>query len=418
MHHGGDVPASSTFPQLVRLIRFVFTIALAILAGSLQAQSRPGRIRGVVVDSLLGATLPGARVHLAPLNRDAGTDSAGRFIFDSVPPGEWAVSFHHPALDALRLVEPAAQVRVFAGATTVVTLATRAFEAVRDPLCADTPDSLSSTVAFGAVRTADGSAVRMQVTVTWMLAITPDGVPRSGTVRMTYDGQDQAWFACGIVEGGWFRAMVRDSTRSASALLKLGSRGVVVRDLYLSTGVARIAGTVRDEAGRPVQQAHVSIVDSDLAAETDEAGVFILPDAPNGTISLDVRAAGHRPWIGALDVDRASVEARLQPLGEPRAEPPFGSDYFRLLERRNRRGMLLVTEQELKDEATELASLLPPETCRWWLDGRPVDAKQLLAQARSSLRALELYLHGDDAPPEHRTSGCAVALLWTVNADW
>jgi len=100
------------------------------------------------------------------------------------------------------------------------------------------------------------------------------------------------------------------------------------------------------------------------------------------------------------------------------AAPASGSDYFRLVQRRNRRGLLLVLEHELTAENTTLASLVPAETCRRWLDGRLVDAVEFLAPPRASLRALELYMNGGEAPPEYRSSGCAVVLLWTTQADW
>jgi hypothetical protein len=75
-------------------------------------------------------------------------------------------------------------------------------------------------------------------------------------------------------------------------------------------------------------------------------------------------------------------------------------------------------EPELTSETTSLASLLPAETCRRWLDGRLVDTAEFLAPPRAALRALELYMNGSEAPPEYRSSGCAVVLLWTTRADW
>jgi hypothetical protein len=402
----------------VRRFQFIFAIVLALGANALHAQARPGRIRGVVIDSILGAMLPGATVHLAPLNRSARTDSAGRFVFDSVPTGEWSLSFDHPALDSLRLTEPAVTVRVFAGATAIATLATRGFDTLRDVFCAGTPDSLSPTLAFGTVHTADGSRAHMDVSVTWMLDATPPSGVQPGTVQAVPEGDQLVWFACGISEGSWFHATVRDSTHSSSVLLRLGQRGVIRHDLYLTTGVSRVTGVVRDNRGRALPNAHVSAVDTDLYAVTDAAGSFTLNGTPNGSLTLDVRAEGYRPWLGAIKGDRTDLEVPLQPQGASNAAPASGSDYFRLVQRRNRRGLLLVLEQELTAENTTLASLVPAETCRRWLDGRLVDATEFLAPSRASLRALELYMNGSEAPPEYRSSGCAVVLLWTARADW
>jgi len=402
----------------VRRLRVTSIILVALCTSALQAQARTGRIRGVVIDSLLGALLPAATVHVAPLNRDTQTDSVGRFVFDSVPAGEWSLSFHHPALDSLRLTEPDVNVRVFAGATAVATLATRGFETLRKPFCTATPDSLSPTLAFGTVHTADGLPARMDVSVTWLADSAPPSAPKAGTVQAVLDGDQLVWFACGIREGAWFHAVVRDSTRQTSVLLRLGPRGVIRHDLYLTTGTSRVAGMVRDDAGHALPNAQVSVVESEVSAVADATGSFVLVGAPNGSMTLDVRAAGFRPWVGALTNDRADLLVQMKSSRVASAEPSSGSDYFRLVQRRSRRGLLLTLAQELADETLTLASLLPVETCRWWLDGRLVDSQEFFSPPRTSYRALELYMNGSEAPPEYRSSGCAVALLWTARSDW
>jgi len=418
VQRAGDVPATLLF-STVRRLQIILAIMLAFGAGVLSAQARPGRIRGVVIDSILGAMLPGAIVHLAPLNRSTQTDSAGRFVFDSVPAGEWSLSFDHPALDSLRLTEPAVAVRVFAGTTAIITLATRGFETLRDLFCAGTPDSLSPTLAFGTVHTADGSPAHMDVSVTWMVDTTPARGAKPGTVQAVAEGDQLVWYACGISDGSWFHATVRDSTRSSSVLLRLGQRGVIRHDLYLMTGVSSVTGVVRDSSGRALPNAQVSVVDTDLFAVTDGAGSFTLNGTSNGSVTLDVRAEGYRPWLGAIKGDRTDLVVPLHPLSASNAgSAATGSDYFRLVQRRNRRGLLLVLEQELTGESASLASLVPAEACRRWLDGRLVDATEFLAPPRASLRALEVYMNGSEAPPEYRSSGCAVVLLWTARADW
>jgi len=380
-----------------------------------------GRVRGVVVDSLLDAELPGATVHLAPLGRTAETDSAGRFALDRVPPGEWLVSFRHPSLDSLGLTDAGTRVRVFAGATTTVTLATRSFEALRNPFCGDTPDSLSETLAYGTVHSADGQRVRVNVSVTWMSTADHESAPRPGTVRTITEGERQVWVACGVPWGAWIHATMRDSTRAASAFIPLGPRGVVVRNLVLSTGRTRITGTVRDPDGRRVAGARVSVAGTEVAAETNSTGAFVLQDAPNGTVTIDVRAAGYRPWLAALEGGPPGadvVDVRLQPPVERDEGGPRGSDYLRLLERSASPGVQLLAGAALAGDSTALEQIVLPGTCRWWLDGRPVDREFFLAQPRRLWRAIELYRLGADAPPEYRTGACPVALLWTATADW
>jgi hypothetical protein len=402
----------------VRTSRLAILLALAIPVSLLPAQGRTGRIRGVVIDSLLGATLPGADVRVARLNRMAVTDSAGRFVLDSVPPGEWTVAFRHPSLDSLKIIDPGTSVRVFAGASAPVTLATPAFEAIRDRFCAETPDSLSPTVAFGSVHAMDGSRVRINVAVSWMLGSASGANARPGSVRTSVEGDSQIWVACGIPRFAWFHATVQDSTRSASAFLRMGPRDLAVGDLILSSASGPLDGTVRDADGRPIRAARISLVGTGIATESDASGAFALRDVPGSTVTLDIRAAGFRPAVMALQASLGRVDVRLAPLPEPEIRPPGGSDYLRLLERGLREGMLLITGSDLAADSAALTTHVPAGACRWWLDGRPVEREFFLAQPRWSWRALEVYVRGSDAPPEYRSPDCAVALLWTVLADW
>jgi len=133
---------------------------------------------------------------------------------------------------------------------------------------------------------------------------------------------------------------------------------------------------------------------------------------------MDVRAAGYRPAVIALQSSAGPVDVRLFPLAEPEVRPPRGSDYLRLLERSSRDGLSLIAGQELVGDSTALTARTPAGTCRWWLDGRPVTREFFMAQPRWSWRALEVYERGSDAPPEYRATACAVALLWTALADW
>lgn len=404
----------------MQLFRHILILALVLAAGLLPAQTavRVGRVRGLVVDSLLGAVLPGATVRIVQSGRATQTDSTGRFVIDSVPPGDWVVAFRHPALDSLGYGDISARVRVFAGASATVTLATPSFESFRLRLCADTPDSLTSTVAFGGVRADDGSRVRVDVAVTWLSVEDGGKSPRAGTVRTVPDGGGQMWLACGIPWRAWIHASVRDSLRVASAYLQLGERGIAVHELVLSGGVADVAGTVRDDIGNALEGARISVTDTDVAAVSDRAGSFVLRGVTTGTMTLDVRAAGFRPWVAPLMAGAGPPVIRLQPLIARDSSTTRGSDYLRLLERSSRAGVALLAGAALTADSAALETLLPSTTCRWWLDGRPVERDFFLAQPRWSWRALEVYAHGTDATPEYRSAGCAVALLWTAASDW
>jgi hypothetical protein len=403
---------------LLSLRPFALLLALLLVADTAAAQRRFGRVRGIVVDSLLRDVLPGAEVRIGQLGRRAETDSAGRFALDSVPAGEWAVEFRHPALDSLGIAVPPTRVRVFAGASAALVLATPPFEPIRDRFCGATADSLSPTVAFGSVQTTTGARVAVNVAVSWVLGSASEAGPRPGSVRTTPDGDRLIWVACGIPSAGWFIASVGDSTRSATALARMGPRGLAMHDLVLGSGESEIAGTVRDSEGRPVAGARVSVVGGRSSNLTDATGRFVLTHAPSGTLTLDVRAPAFQPWIVPVRGGEV-VQVRLIPLTEPRlASDVHGSDYLRFLQRSSRPGATVIAGADLAGDSAALETLPPASTCSWWLDGLPVSREFLQAQPRWSWRALEVYARGEDAPPEYRGPGCPVALLWTSSADW
>src|SRR5215470_14217880 len=83
--------------SVCRLDLFVFVVVLALLACVAVGQTSKsmGTIRGTVVDQTGGA-VPGARVSLSNSQtnhqRSSTTDSAGSFLFSSVPVGRYQLS--------------------------------------------------------------------------------------------------------------------------------------------------------------------------------------------------------------------------------------------------------------------------------------------------------------------------------------
>lgn len=402
----------------MRLLRLAFLLTCLFAVDTVEAQRRVGRVRGVVVDSLLGDVLQGAEVRIDQLGRHAATDEDGRFVLDSVPPGEWSVAFRHAALDSLGFTPSPLQVRVFAGASASVVLATPSFEPIRNRFCGATADSLSPTVAFGTVQTTDGARVAVNVGVTWIL--TPDAGQgrRPGSVRTAPEGDRLTWVACGIPRDAWFLVSVQDSVRAASALTRMGPRGLAMHDVILTSNETALTGIVLDPDGNPIPNAWVSVLGTRGSTATSSGGRFLISKVPGGTVTLDVRAAGYTPWVAPV-LGGEFVPVRLRPLEEREAATEAkGSDYLRLLQRSAHPGIVVLTEEGLDAEPDALTNLPPAETCRWLLDGQPVSREFFLAQPRRTWRALEVYRRGTDAPPEYQASGCAVALLWTSAADW
>ncbi len=407
---------------------FLLVLALAGLAPSLWSQGRAptrmGRVRGIVIDSMLGAPLPGATVTIPQAGRITRSDSGGRFVLDSIPPGEWAIGFHHGALDSLGFSDFGSMVRVFAGASASIELVTPSFATLRPRFCGETPDSLSPTVAYGAVQSADIKHLHVEISLRWLAE--GDAGRTAPTVRTSPLTDSEAWVACGVSRGAWVHLTVRDTSREVShevsrrgsVLFHIGARGIAMHDILLAPGFADIGGTVRDGDGRPVRGARVSVVDTGIDAETDAWGAFTLTQVPAGTRTLDVRAAGYHPWVAPEWSGNEDVQVALSPLRDRDAGTPAGSDRLRFEERRGRTGQVVLDGEALEADTTTLAQHAPSGTCRWWIDGRPAEREFALAQPRASWRAIERYASGLDAPPEYRSAGCAVFLLWTAAADW
>jgi hypothetical protein len=95
---------------------------------------------------------------------------------------------------------------------------------------------------------------------------------------------------------GFAEALVvgEDSTRNA------GAPGQGERIVTRGRGVAR--GIVRGTDGKPVAGGRVAILSGASEARTDAQGVFVLPDLPHGTHTLEARALGYLPGQEIIDI--------------------------------------------------------------------------------------------------------------------
>lgn len=354
---------------------------------------------------------------IAPLHREAQTDSSGRFVLDGVPAGEWVVTFTHPALDSLAVSGLETKVHVFAGTSATAELATPSLETIRTIFCAGTPDSLSPTVAFGAVRTATVDPA-LRLSLRWLAGQPRLAGAHQPSVRLVRaDGWHQ-WVACGVPWGAAVRIGVSDSTLRSTVHFVLGPRGIASHDVLLVSGTVALRGTVRDADNRPVVGAHVGIAESAQSATTDAAGEFAISGIPGGTQSLDVRAPGWRPWLASVIGGGAPVLVALRPLQPLSGDVTAGIDRLRFEARRDIAGRVLYEGAALPANLPALEQTLPTGTVSFWLDGRPVPRAFALVQPRGSWRAIEIYARGSDAPVEWRAVDGAVVLLWTSAADW
>jgi hypothetical protein len=292
----------------------VAVAALSIGSG-LHAQ---GRVRGVAYDSLLGRTLAGASVWLRDLNRSTLTDSSGRFVLDSVPPGRHVFLLAHPDLDSAGLGIVAAAVTVAQGQD--VALAVPSIGTIWRRLCGRDISGTDSAIVFGAIRDADSRMLVPDVTVTvvWprltAAALRREGVEtRSDSATTDSTG---TYRVCGVATGLNVHAQARAGP-SATGIVQLiaSPRPVARRDFSLSRvpagdsgrGAATLTGRVRSSTGRPVANALVVLEGVDSAL-SDAQGQFVLNSLPGGTQWLRARAVGFAPRETDVDLPSSGVD--------------------------------------------------------------------------------------------------------------
>jgi len=77
--------------------------------------------------------------------------------------------------------------------------------------------------------------------------------------------------------------------------------------------IVQIAGTVRDEQGRPIPGATVAVKGTGFSALTDAEGHFTFPDLPPGEIVLQVTAPGGRTGEEAVTIPARRYDVQVKP---------------------------------------------------------------------------------------------------------
>src|SRR5688500_17584986 len=170
----------------------------------------PGaRVHGSVFDSTIMRPLADAMVQLASRSDitrgpsySAITDASGFYRIDSVPPGDYLITFFSPRLDRLGLTGPMHAVKVQLGVQRVeVDMGLPGARRVIAMHCGPRPASDSSGLLMGEVRRADrpeplaGANVNAQ----WFeLTIGTGGMVRSTPTKRARTGDDGRFAICGI----------------------------------------------------------------------------------------------------------------------------------------------------------------------------------------------------------------------------
>ncbi len=203
--------------------------------------ARPGRVRGMVWDSMRAGPLTGAEVFISGVSLSAVTDSAGRFIIDSVPEGTYEVAFRHPRLDSLPVYRSGVEISVGAGTTSDVTLGVPSLSSILGAICSDEDRVGGSSAVVGVVRTPGRESPVSGATVSleWMNFRVVGGREVQGdvrTVQVTTDNRGR-YSACGIPPGVLLTARASlAGSRGGVRRIEVPREDVVQLDLLVPSG--------------------------------------------------------------------------------------------------------------------------------------------------------------------------------------
>jgi hypothetical protein len=465
---------------VVLVARVALTASVLLPGGRLAAQgAAPGQIEGTVTDSVHAAPLAGAPIVATRLGTEpenairATADRRGRFRFDRVAPGRYAVSFMSAMLDSLEFGGPPVVVSVAPGQSVRVDLAIPSSATLRATACPGVrlPDRTGALLGVVTDADTDRPLAGGRVAVAWTeLAI--------DTVRQTVTSEERSAQApvdsagqyrlCGVPAGEWLVLQVQHAGRAGAVVrASVGAPGVLVRNLSftasgarpladasaaalddsvaqrLLSGTASIAGTVRSTGGQPVAGAQVYVLGTAPTGRTDERGGFSLSGLPAGTHELEVRQLG-------FAVVRRTVELRhgRTTTTDVTLERAVALDSVRVVARRSRysdfetrrrwsmRGKFL-DEDEIESRhattITNLVSMLPG----FWVRGDGAGAEVVSTRmiglggmcpanviidgmqgqrindvTLSQVGAIESYPSGG-GPIQYGQTSCGAIVIWT-----
>ena len=304
-------------------------LAMVLAVAPAVRGQRAGRLEGDVTDSLHARPLAGATVlvmRLVPGATDLHTtlaDDRGRFRFDSLAAGRYAVFVTHAILDSLELVLPPREVDIVDGERSRVALALPSGATLRARACPGVNLGAGRGAVVGQVNDADRERPLAGATVAfdWMdvsldrTTMRTSLERRSASVQVDSSGMFRV---CGAPTETFMLIQVQRAGRAGTAwrtsvpeatgltVLRLSyseeaSRPLAAADdttladeaLPPLVGTASLSGVVRTGRGQPLADAAVRVLDAAPVARTNAAGQFSLAALPAGTQVLEVRRVGY-----------------------------------------------------------------------------------------------------------------------------
>ena len=427
----------STLQTGSRRRAFAALVLLTLLpSASMIAQSAQstGRLEGTVTDSLHAAPFAGATVRATRIGSEpeitlsAVSDQRGRYRFDRLDTGSYALSVGSPLLDSLEYGGPARRVSVSAQGTTRVELGTPSRHTLQRMACPGVtlPEGMGALVGTVTSTENEQPLPGAQIAVAWAeLAIdTLAKQVTSGQRAARVAADDAGQFRmCGVPMGEWLLVQVQHGGRAGAVVRTfVGGAGVAVRHLSFNAAGARpladtaaaplpegdalLAGTVLRIDGTPIAGAQVQVLGTAGAARTDEQGRFSVGRLPAGSLEVEVRQFGFAAVRRTVDV-RGGRTTRT----ELRLERAIALDSIRVVAQRlkypdfeSRRrfsmwGTFLDEDEVEKRHAastSELAYTLPG----FWVVGSGPGAKVVSMRSASMGGTCEANIVIDNTPDQ------------------
>jgi Carboxypeptidase regulatory-like domain len=447
----------------------------------LSAQATPpaagfAKVQGFVIDSVHNGPLSKAVVLVEGASRQTMTDVDGRFVLDSIPPGQHRVMVLSAVLDTLGLSMRTPPYTFTADKTNELDLSIPSPERIANAICPSAQRMRGPAVMVGFVRDPDtkepaiGSKVQLvfnekdligrpqprirEATVDSTGLYKICGLPgdMTGKVQVFRNGVSSGEVATEVSNG--FLALRGFSIvgKHESMVAMKGDSG---KTKMVARGSARVTGRVMDKKGQPLRDARVSLQGGGDVALTKANGEFALDSLPSGTQALEIRKLGYT--VTEVPVELSSSAPAVATVTMSDAVPLLqtmrveatkdkGLSKVGYLERKQTGMGYFMDGDQINHDAISFADVMrvapglkvvplgdgrtyvitdsrnpAGNGCvNFYVDGTrwteisPGDVSTFVNP--SELVAVEIY-HGSETPPQYTAPGsssCATVVAWTI----
>ena len=422
------------------------------------AQAPSHTLRGVARDSVSDIPLAGAFVVLQGTSHGVLSDSAGRFVFDSLVAGTYTVVAQHAALDTIGLSGIRRTVSV-PGPEIVVS--TPSFATLWRVACGDRPAPSDSGFVYGTVRASESGRPMegAYVALSWvdLRQTGAKAVDQTEWGAHARTGSSGTFAICGIPLDAALELRASSDSGTTGGIEVLARRALRI-DFAIATSpsAARgfVVGVVTDSSGAPIAGVRAMVDGAEV--RSDATGRFVLREVTGGTRQVQMVAVGRAPVSATVEVvpgDTAFVTATMfgvQQLDPIRvvARTPYVQMLTLGIEERKRTGtgffmdstriathgtlvgaLRLAPSLRIKGFGARHEILFPARVQRSadgedlchatvWIDGRKSEQSFVLELRPDDIAVVEVYPRFMLIPAAYTAQyeGCGVVAIWTKRA--